>query len=167
MTKELRPAFKDADWATKIAYINENENAYYSDGIELVELAEGYARMVMPLLPRHLNLQGNVYGGWLATMVGQAAGKAAMSYGRFVTPEQLSMNYHTTCSGGTLHAVAQEKNRGRHLGIYTVDVTDDKGELIASGTVTLFIQDKEIDFPREPRDLRELGFLPGRQEEQR
>lgn len=160
----LRPSFKDADWATKIEYINENENSYHSDGIELVEYGLGYAHMIMPLLKRHLNSQGNVHGGWLAALIGQAAGKAAMSHGFFVTPEQLSMNYHNTCSGGTLHAVAKEKNRGRHLGIYTVDVLDDVDELVVSGTVTLFIQDKEIDFPREKRNLAELGFARDEQE---
>lgn len=165
MTEALRPAFRNADWATKIEYINENENFYYSDGIELVDFGPGFATMIMPLLPRHLNLQGNVHGGWLATMVGQAAGKAAMSYGYFVTPEQLSLNYHTTCNGGTLHAKAKEKNRGKHLGIYTVDVTDDNDKLIVSGTVTLFIQDNEIDFPREKRNVAGLNFASGRQED--
>ena len=152
----LRPAFKDADWATKIEYINEHENFYFSDGLELVEFRQGFAHMILPVQPRHLNSQGMVHGGWLASLIGQAAGKAALSYGYFVTPEQMSLNYHNVCTGGVLHAVATEKNRGRHLGIYTVDVRDDSDLLIASGVVTLYIQEKEIDFPREKRDIGKI-----------
>jgi uncharacterized protein (TIGR00369 family) len=153
---ELRPPFAEADWATKIEYLNENDNFYYSDGIELVELSPGYAHMIMPVKSRHLNSQGNVHGGWTAALIGQAAGKAALSYGYFVTPEQLSMNYHNDCSGGVLHAYAREKNRGKHLGIYTVDVQNESGDLVVSGTVTLYIQDKLIDFPQEKRDVSEI-----------
>lgn len=152
----LRPAFTEADWATKIEYLNENENFYFSDGLEVVELRRGFVRMIMPVQPRHLNSQGVVHGGWLATLIGQAAGKAALSYGYFVTPEQASLNYHNNCTGGVLHAVANERNRGRHLGIYTVDVLDDNGLLIASGVVTLYIQDKEVDFSREKRDVSNI-----------
>lgn len=160
---ELRPCYADADWATKIEYINENENYYYSDGIELVEFAPGYAHMIMPLLPRHMNSRGNVHGGWAATLLEQAAGKAALSYGNFVVPEQLSVNYHDTCSGGVLHAIAHEKNRGRHLDIFGVDVCDDAGRLIVSGTVTFYILDEKIDFPREKRE--DLRLAVQRQEE--
>ncbi len=35
----LRPPFMEADWPTKIEYMNENENFYHSDGLEVVELA--------------------------------------------------------------------------------------------------------------------------------
>ena len=37
----LRPPFMEADWPTKIEYMNENENFYHSDGLEVVELAKG------------------------------------------------------------------------------------------------------------------------------
>ena len=155
----LRPPFMEADWPTKIEYMNENENFYHSDGLEVVELAKGWVHMILPVQKRHLNLQGMVHGGWLASLIGQAAGKAALSYGYFVTPEQISLNYHNNCSGGVLHAVAAEKNRGKHLGIYTVDVRDDKGLLIASGTATLYIQDKIVDFPRERRAVSQSNFI--------
>ena len=115
--------------------------------------------MVMPVQKRHLNLQGHVHGGWLAALIGQAAGKAGLSYGYFVTPEQVSLNYHNSCAGGVLHAVAKEKNRGKHLGIYTVDVRDEADLLIASGTATLYIQDKQVDFPRERRQISAQDFV--------
>lgn len=153
--EKLRPCYAEADWATRMEYLNENENYYHTDGIELIELSEGYAHMVMPLLPRHMNCRGEVHGGWAATILEQAAGKAALSYGRFVVPEQLSVNYHGTCTGGVLHAIAREKNRGRHLDIFGVDVCDDSGNLIASGMVTFYILDEEIDFPREKRQREE------------
>ena len=148
---ELRPCYADADWATRIEYINENENYYYSDGIELVDFAPGYAHMIMPLQRRHMNYRGEAHGGWVVTLLQQAAGKAALSYGNFVVPEQLSVNYHDTCAGGVLHAVAREKNRGRHLDIFGVDVQDENGRLIASGTVTFYILADKVNFPREKR----------------
>ena len=126
--QKLRPPFIEADWPTKIEYMNENENFYHSDGLEVVE-------------------------------IGQAAGKAGLSYGYFVTPEQVSLNYHNSCAGGVLHAVAKEKNRGKHLGIYTVDVRDEADLLIASGTATLYIQDKQVDFPRERRQISAQDFV--------
>lgn len=157
--QKLRPPFIEADWPTRIEYMNENENFYHSDGLEVVELGQGWVHMVMPVQKRHLNLQGHVHGGWLAALIGQAAGKAGLSYGYFVTPEQVSLNYHNSCAGGVLHAVAKEKNRGKHLGIYTVDVRDEADLLIASGTATLYIQDKQVDFPRERRQISAQDFV--------
>ena len=66
--QKLRPPFIEADWPTKIEYMNENENFYHSDGLEVVELGQGWVHMVMPVQKRHLNLQGQVHGGWLAAL---------------------------------------------------------------------------------------------------
>lgn len=143
---ERKPSFREADWPAKMVYLNAGGQFYYSDGLELVELALGAAHMIMPTQPRHLNRQGKVLGAWASVLLEQAAAMAAMSYGYYVTPEQLSLNYHQDCSGGVLHAYAAEKNRGKYLGVYTVDVCDEQGAIIVSGTMTVYFQEQELDF---------------------
>lgn len=146
---EIRPAFIDADWPTKIEYMNENENYYHDNGMTVVDYDFGYCKIEMEVKPRHLNSQGSIHGGWMSAIIDQAGGKAALSYGHFVVTAQLSINYHRGCKGGKITAIGREKNRGKHLGVYDVEVHDDNDRLLATGTVTLYILDREINFKRE------------------
>lgn len=145
MTNERELTFATADWPEKIKFFNESEQAFYANGIELVDLAEGSAKMRMTPRADQINGRGCLPMAWATVLLEQTACMAAKSYGRYVVAEQLSVNYHTSMSApGVLTAVAAEKNRGKYLGVYTVDVSNAEGEVTVSGTVTVYFEEREI-----------------------
>lgn len=145
MANEQKLTYAKADWPEKIRFFNQREQAFYANGIELVELSEG--RAVMQMSPRadQLNGRGCLPMAWATVLLEQTACMAAKSYGRYVVAEQLSVNYHQSMSApGVLTAVASEKNRGKYLGVYNVDVTNAEGVVTVSGTVTVYFEEREI-----------------------
>lgn len=147
MGEVLRATFAEADWSDKIRFLNQREQAFYANGIELLELSLGAAKMQMTPRADQLNGRGRLPMAWATVLLEQTACMAAKSYGHYVVAEQLSVNYHQSQSeAGVLTAVAVEKNRGKYLGVYTVDVTNERGEVTVSGTVTVYFEEREISF---------------------
>lgn len=134
----------NAEWEAKIAYLNKNWLEGISAFLELTSLGFGSAELVLHPYKKYLNAEGKVRGVMQTVLLEQAACVAAMSWGRYITPEQLSLNYHKPCDDGRLRAVASEQHRGRYLGVYRVDVFDEQEDVVASGTMTLYFQEKEI-----------------------
>lgn len=145
MANEQKLTYAEADWPEKISFFNQREQAFYANGIELVELSEGNAVMQMTPRADQLNGRGCLPMAWATVLLEQTACMAAKSYGRYVVAEQLSVNYHQSMSApGVLTAVASEKNRGKYLGVYNVDVTNAEGVVTVSGTVTVYFEEREI-----------------------
>lgn len=147
MAEVMKCTFAESDWADKIIFFNRREQAFYNNGIELVELSLGAAKMKMTPRPDQLNGRGKLPMAWATVLLEQTACMAAKSYGRYVVAEQLSVNYHQSQGEpNVLTAVATEKNRGKYLGVYTVDVLNGNGDVMVSGTVTVYFEEREISF---------------------
>lgn len=147
MAEVSQNTFAEVDWSEKIKFLNRHEQAFYANGIELLELAFGRAMMKMTPRADQLNGRGKLPMAWATVLLEQTACMAAKSYGRYVVAEQLSVNYHQSQGeSGVLLAVAEEKNRGKYLGVYTVDVTNEHNEIMVSGTVTVYFEEREISF---------------------
>lgn len=86
-----------------------------------------------------LNPMGMVHGGALFTMADSAAGFAASSDGRtYVT---LSSNFtflRSGMPGDVIHAEGKVRRRGRTTCYADADLTNQKGELLASGNFIFF-----------------------------
>lgn len=147
MADEQKLSFAEADWQAKIDFFNQREQAFYANGIELVQLGAGTATMRMTPRDDQLNGRGCLPMAWATVLLEQTACMAAKSYGHYVVAEQLSVNYHQSMSApGVLVATAREKNRGKYLGVYTVDVSNAEGTVTVSGTVTVYFEEREIRF---------------------
>lgn len=154
MAEAQKSSFAAADQQTKIRLLNASEHFFNSDGMELIELGDGSAYMIMRLQPRHFNRRGELPYAWAAVLLEQTARMAAMSYGHAVTSEQLSINYHQRADGDVLHAHATEKNRGKYLGVYTVEVFDGQENIVVSGTLTVYFQEQELYIEDMGEDLK-------------
>lgn len=147
MAAEKNITFAEADWQDKISFLNQSEQAFYANGIELVQLNFGTAQMKMTPRGDQINGRGYLPMAWATVLLEQTACMAAKSYGHYVVAEQLSVNYHQSMSEPqVLWANAKEKNRGKYLGVYTVDVTNGDGLVLVSGTVTVYFEEREISF---------------------
>ena len=100
-------------------------------GIELLEARGGYARARMVVQPHHLNGVGTVHGGALFTLADLAFAVACNAYGTVAVAINVSISYLKAATRGILLAEATEESKNRRLGLYTVRVTDESGDLVA------------------------------------
>ncbi|MDI9634159.1 MAG: hotdog fold thioesterase [Methanolinea sp.] len=102
-----------------------------ANGIELVHVGEGTARVRMQVRPEHRNSHGTVHGGAIFTLADCAFALASNSRGVPAAAINAHISYMKAAREGTLHAEAREFALNPRLATYTVEVTDDAGEKIA------------------------------------
>jgi len=101
------------------------------NGIRLLEAADGHARSSMTITPNHLNGLGIVHGGAIFSLADFAFAAASNSRGNVAVAINVSISYVKSASSGTLFADARETSLNHKLGTYTIDITDEAGELLA------------------------------------
>ena len=106
------------------------------NGIEIVEIAEGYAKTQVRIEPRHLNAGGYVQGGVLFTLADLAFAVATNSHGTLTVTSTANITFVKGATGGLISAQAQELVNSRHLPFCEVRITDDTGNLLAIFTAS-------------------------------
>ena len=101
------------------------------NGIEIVEIAEGYARTQVRIEPRHLNAGGFVQGGLLFTLADLAFAAATNSHGTLTVTSTANITFVRGAKSGIISAQAQELVNHHHLPFCEVRVTDEAGNLLA------------------------------------
>ena len=99
--------------------------------IELISITPGHARAKMVLQAHHLNGLGIIQGGAIFTLADFAFAAASNSHGTIAVAVNVSITFIQAAIAGTLYAEAREISRNSRLGSYTVEVRNDKDELIA------------------------------------
>ena len=100
-------------------------------GIELVDAGPGRAKVQMAIKDEHRNSVGMVHGGVIYTLADYAFAVACNSHGVLAVAINCSISYFRPPQGGVLTAEASEVSLTRHIGTYTVRVTDTDGDLVA------------------------------------
>jgi uncharacterized protein (TIGR00369 family) len=111
-------------------------------GIELVDASPGHAEVAFEAGPEHVNLQGLVHGGMLATLADTAMGLAvrtALGAGRRQVTVQLSMEFLTPGKQGRIVARGRKVKIGRQLGFAEAEVVDGHGQVLARARSTLSV----------------------------
>ena len=106
------------------------------NGIEIVEIAEGYARTQVRIEPRHLNAGGFVQGGLLFTLADLAFAAATNSHGTLTVTSTANITFVRGAKSGIISAQAQELVNHHHLPFCEVRVTDEAGNLLAIFTAS-------------------------------
>ena len=101
------------------------------NGIEIVEIAECYARTQVRIEPRHLNAGGFVQGGLLFTLADLAFAAATNSHGTLTVTSTANITFVRGAKSGMISAQAQELVNHHHLPFCEVRVTDEAGNLLA------------------------------------
>ena len=115
-------------------------------GIEVEEIREGYARAVKTVQPDEVNPSATAHGGVYFTLADVVTGAASSAHGVYTATVSADYHYLRAChAGDTLTAVAKETKRGRTLCVYDVELTDQNGKLMGTGTFTYFLKDKPLD----------------------
>ncbi len=113
-----------------LRFFKRDKFAQYN-GIELLEAADGHARSSMKVTQDHLNGLGIVHGGAIFTLADFTFAAASNSRGNIAVAINANISFMKSASSGTLYAEAKEIAVNPKLGTYTIDVTNEAGELIA------------------------------------
>jgi len=108
-------------------------------GIEIEAIENGSARLSLEATEKHLQLQGVVHGGAIATLIDTAVAFAIVGASepgdRFTTVE-LKINYLSPVRAGRVVAEARLIRDGRRIVVAECDVHDSRGRLAAKGLLT-------------------------------
>jgi uncharacterized protein (TIGR00369 family) len=110
-------------------------------GLNLLELQEGSAVMGLEIGSEHLNSQGSLHGGIIATMIDHAGGMSGclcQETGRIRKAVTLSLttSFLAPASEGKITATGRKRPGGRRIFVSTVEITDEAGKLLAVGEAT-------------------------------
>lgn len=106
-------------------------------GVKIVEIREGYARTELEVRPELMNPINSLHGGVLFTMIDITGGSAAVSHGDNVTTVDADIRYLRPGIGlKKVICEAEEIKCGKQLLVYRVDVKDEKGNVLTTGTLT-------------------------------
>lgn len=101
-------------------------------GIELIEMKKGYARATMKVTPELLNGAGVTHGSAIFGLADLVFAAASNLHGPVALGLNVNIHYlKATTSGALLTGIAREENQTRKTGVYRMEVTDEKGDLVA------------------------------------
>lgn len=116
-------------------------------GIELIEIQEGYSKARLAIKEEHLNAGGRTQGGAIFTLADLALAAAANSHGTLAFSLSSNITFlRASGTGDTLTAEARERYIGRSTGYYQIDITNQKGELIATFESSVFRKEQQVPF---------------------
>jgi acyl-CoA thioesterase len=101
-------------------------------GIELLEISPGSAKARMKIGPQHLNGVNIVHGGAIFTLADLVFAAASNSHGTVAVAINASISFiKASPAGATLFAHGREIACNPKLATYSIDVTNETGEIIA------------------------------------
>jgi len=127
-----------------------NDRFAKHSGVELLEVSPGYAKTKMEVQDRHLNGVDVVHGGAIFTLADLAFAAASNSHGTVAVAINASIWYVKAGRQGTLYAEAREESRNPKLATYSIEVTDDSGEMIAKFEGMVYRKKDQIA-PADPK----------------
>ena len=106
-------------------------------GIELLDVAPGYARVQLDIRKHHLNGVNIAHGGAIFALADYAFAVASNSHGTIALGINATISYLKAAGEGLLTAEAKEISRNPKLATYQVSITDAGQDLVAvfQGTV--------------------------------
>ncbi|MBQ8866024.1 MAG: PaaI family thioesterase [Bacteroidaceae bacterium] len=125
------------------------------NGIELVEISEGFAHAQVCIKSHHLNAGGCVQGGVLFTLADLAFAAATNSHGTLTVTSSANIAFVRSVCSGTLSAHAREVVNHRHLPFCEVRVTDEAGNLIAIFTASGYRKEGITAIPGQKEETKD------------
>lgn len=111
-------------------------------GLRIEDAGRGEVSLSLEAKPEHLNLQGLVHGGVLATVADTAMGLAirtALQPGRRHVTIELGVHYLRPAREGRLSAVGTVVRIGSQVAFAEAEVHDERGRLLARASGTFSV----------------------------
>lgn len=113
-------------------------------GIELLSYGPGHAEAALTIAPSHLNGGRRLHGATTMALADFAFSAALLGGGHEGTGVQVSISYFRPVRDGRVTAHAREVSRGAQVAHYRVEVTDQRGRLIATMQATAFVSKRVL-----------------------
>ena len=111
-------------------------------GLELVDVGDGTAELVMDLRPHHFNPQGIVHGGIITAIADTSIGLALRSRlkaGYTHRTAQLNVHFIAKGEGNRLLGHGRALHLGQRMGYGEAEVTDAGGRVLARASGTFIV----------------------------
>lgn len=110
---------------------------YHPLGLEIVEVAENFARVKMAYSKDMVNPYGMINGGILSTLADAAVANALLGAydDEILTTIEFKMNFWRAAKTD-VYGEARILHRGKRLAVSEVEIKDAKGEALAKGLFT-------------------------------
>ncbi|WP_243413952.1 PaaI family thioesterase [Oscillibacter sp. CU971] len=119
-------------------------NAFTDHNFIRLESAEADCAVYrLDIRPESRNPFGMVHGGALYTLADDAAGGAAHSDGRHYVTQHGDLHFLDNRAHGTIRAAGRVRHRGRSTVLVDVEITDERGSLLATGAFSYFCVDRK------------------------
>lgn len=108
-------------------------------GIEVLEVKPGFVKIQMEIRPEMNNGFSITHGGITYSLADSALAFASNSHGRVAVAMETNISYlKKVSSGDTLTATAEQLSLGNTVGVYNVDILNQKEEKVARFRGTVF-----------------------------
>ena len=122
--------------------VNAPHQFSYESGVLVTRVEPGFAQGVLEVGPNSINPHGKVHGGALATLGDTVGGSCACADGRRCVTAGSSMEFLRPAYGKLITCIATPKKEGRTLSVIQVEMYNDQGKLVVTGTFTFFMMEK-------------------------
>ena len=120
------------------------ENAFTRHNFfELETLEKDRAVYRLDIRAESTNPYGMVHGGALYTLADDAGGAAVHTDGRNYVTQHGDLHFLKNQTNGTIRAEGRIRRRGKATCLAVVDITNEAGELLATGQFTYFCIDQD------------------------
>ena len=120
------------------------ENAFTRHNFfELETLEKDRAVYRLDIRTESKNPYGMVHGGALYTLADDAGGAAVHTDGRNYVTQHGDLHFLKNQTSGTIRAEGRIRRRGKATCLAVVDITNEAGELLATGQFTYFCIDQD------------------------
>lgn len=129
--------------------MREDDQVYdpFSQRIDLAvtELSPSYTRVEKTVTPEDVNPVGVPHGGLYFSMADTACGRALMAAGQRAVTVNATYNFFRSARiGDHLTAEAREAKGGKTVCVYEVQITNQDGTLLGTGTFTFYKLDQKL-----------------------
>jgi acyl-CoA thioesterase len=139
---------KDLFAATVANHMMINDQFSQWLGIEILEIREGYSKLIMTVRPEMVNGFGTVHGGIAFSMADSAFAYACNNRNVLSVALDTSINFiKPVHPGDVLIAEAKELHNGQSTGLYHVTITNQKEHIVAIFKGTCFRTNKKLINP--------------------
>lgn len=108
-------------------------------GIEIAEIAPGYAELTMEIRKEMVNGFNVSHGGIAFSLADSALAFASNSYGRVALALENNISFiKKVVAGDLLTATTEELSLGQRIGVYNIDITNQRNETVGTFRGTVF-----------------------------
>lgn len=114
-------------------------------GLEILELNPNYIKTRIKFCEDVLNTYGSIHGGSLLALADVSGGMVGCMCGYYVTTVSANLNFLLPALNTEyIYCECMKLKTGRHILVFDVRITDDKGNLLDSGEFSYFASKKAV-----------------------